>query len=47
MYDPNDTYIKDIANKAAQNATAKLKLPPDLTPGLVKLSLYDFAILCG
>ncbi|OCL09002.1 hypothetical protein AOQ84DRAFT_272414, partial [Glonium stellatum] len=49
FYPPNDDRVKEIARRAAdqaQTVTTKLQLSPDLTPGLAKLALYDFVILC-
>ena len=45
-----DKSVKSIAEKAATKAdiiAAELGLRTEIIPGLTKLALYDFVILCG
>jgi hypothetical protein len=47
FYGPNDETIRSVARQATQEGTQKIKVPQNLMPGLAKLALYDFIILCG
>jgi hypothetical protein len=47
FYDPNDEAVQNVAMRAARDKTRKLNVPQNLMPGLAKLALYDFIILCG
>jgi len=39
--------VENIAKQAAQKVSRELNVPHELMPGLAKLALYDFIILCG
>jgi hypothetical protein len=47
FYDPNDEIVGNVARQAAQELARKINVPQKLMPGLAKLALYDFIILCG
>jgi hypothetical protein len=48
-FDPKEE-LKNLAEKAAVQAdiiTQKFDLRPEITPEVMKLTFYDFVILCG
>jgi hypothetical protein len=50
FYSRDPVILQDLAQNAtarAEAATERFGLGPEYTPGLVKLSLYDFVIFCG
>jgi hypothetical protein len=47
FYDPNDETVRNVARQAAREVAYKMNVPQTLMPGLAKLALYDFIILCG
>jgi hypothetical protein len=50
FYEPDDHLVKDLAERAADQARAITKeycLQPEETAGLAKFALYDFVVLCG
>jgi hypothetical protein len=47
FYEPNDETIQNVAMQAARDVARKINVPQNLMPGLAKLALYDFIILCG
>jgi hypothetical protein len=47
FYGPNNKAVQSVARKAAQEVAGKINVPQKLMPGLAKLALYDFIILCG
>lgn len=47
FYKPHDKDVENIAKQAAEKVSRELNVPHELMPGLAKLALYDFIILCG
>jgi hypothetical protein len=47
FYDLNDETAQNVARQAALEGARKINVPQELMPGLAKLALYDFIILCG
>jgi hypothetical protein len=39
--------LVEEATSRAEQVIEEFSLGPELTPGLIKLSFYDFLILCG
>lgn len=47
FYHADDQAVQEIASRAAETISQTSDVPHDLVPGLAKLALYDFVILCG
>jgi hypothetical protein len=47
FYQPHDKNVENIAKQAAQKVCYEVNVPHEFIPGLAKLALYDFIILCG
>jgi hypothetical protein len=47
FYKPNDETVQKVARQAALEVARRINVPQNLMPGVAKLALYDFIILCG
>ena len=50
FFDPDEPLVRELAQEAyrrGEDAVFEFGLPPNAIPGLAKLALHDFVILCG